>query len=514
MTAPYKDVLVSKLAPDTQTSTASGTTKRRPGRRFKKPTSSRSSRSRSGPYDRPSNSPATTIPQSPTRTLSILEALPVEVIEHIFLYSLELNFPRASPFLSRALSREHIYRALILLAFWDDPPSYPRSKAIDRLMVPLQYDPLSLDERTILQESVFKCKWCTVDRVREQVPVMQTLTINRHWINAGIVTKANQQADFEKFLSRKDDSVRIFFGTGKPMRRLRGFLKEQTGPRFSQLAPHEDEGIQDYELHVMPMVNTEIRCPSLNSLINFPALELRSFPPHLLRGRSNGFSSDDSAFLEMLRITSCNWTSGKTSVMPQTLTLVDRGALHEGVDNAIRHQNFSALVTLLKIDEYTFRYKAGTHGRTFYTIPSGHFVTVTRYGRDDPSLNVAFMNALVRANAESLPHNSPEITQWIIDQVDLAQRNPSRYRSCGNFARWLSHYLIRMPRMLGDIQVNMENPLFVHGQLNPTDYEGSLYKDQVIGSGEGAAEIPGNWFPESSFLRDHYWMKKFGPFPP
>ena len=204
----------------------------------------------------------------------------MEVIEHIFLYSLELNFPRASPFLSRSLSREHIYRALILLAFWDDPPSYPRSKAIDRLLVPLQYEPLSLDERTILQEAVFKCKWCTVDRVREQVPVMQTLTIHRHWINAGIVTKANQQADFEKFLSGKDDSVRVFFGTGKPMRRLRGFLKEQTGPRFSQLAPHaEDEGIQDYELHVMPMVNTEIRCPSLSSLINFPALELRSSRP-------------------------------------------------------------------------------------------------------------------------------------------------------------------------------------------------------------------------------------------
>jgi hypothetical protein len=68
--------------------------------------------------------------------------------------------------------------------------------------------------------------------------------------------------------------------------------------------------------------------------------------------------------------------------------------------------------------------------------------------------------------------------------------------------------------MLKDIQVNMENPLFVHGQLDPTDYEGSLYKDQVIGSGEGAAEIPGNWFTESSFPRDHYWIKKSDSLPP
>ncbi|KAJ6150323.1 hypothetical protein N7471_001522 [Penicillium samsonianum] len=106
--------------------------KRRPGRTFKKPIrssssqSSRSSRSRSGPYDRPSNSPRPRIsrPHTPRR-ISLLEALPVEIIEQIFLHSLNLNFPRASPFLSRALSGEHIYRALILLAFWNDALANP-----------------------------------------------------------------------------------------------------------------------------------------------------------------------------------------------------------------------------------------------------------------------------------------------------------------------------------------------------------------------------------------------------
>ena len=55
-----------------------------------------------------------------TTKLSILESLPVELIEKIFLYSLNVNLPRASVALTSALSSERIYRALILLAFWDD----------------------------------------------------------------------------------------------------------------------------------------------------------------------------------------------------------------------------------------------------------------------------------------------------------------------------------------------------------------------------------------------------------
>ena len=56
-------------------------------------------------------------------SISRLESLPVELLEMIFLYSLNVNLPRASLLLARALSRERIYRLLILLAFWDDSDS-------------------------------------------------------------------------------------------------------------------------------------------------------------------------------------------------------------------------------------------------------------------------------------------------------------------------------------------------------------------------------------------------------
>lgn len=443
--------------------------------------------------------------------LSLLEALPVEIIEHIFLYSLNLNFPRASPFLSRALSGEHIYRALILLAFWDDPPSYPGSKAIDRMMVPLDYVPLSLDERSRLQEAVFKCKWCTVDRVREQVPTMQILTIHRHWINAGIVTNEDQQADFEKILNRKDDSVRVFHGKGAPLDKITRLLQEQHGPSFFELAPNaQNPGPHDYELHVMPMVNTEIRCPDMRSLINFPALNLCKFPSHLLRGRSNGFPPEDVAFLEMLRMTSCNWTSGKSELLPSTLTKVDRKALNEGVQNAIRHQNLNAMLSLLKIDEFIFRCKAENQGRgVFYTIPPEHFLAVTRTGRNNPRLNMAFFEALIRASAESLPRDSSEITRWTVDNMELASQNPSAHNlTNGKFARWLSNFMLRLPQQLEYASNYPTGQLFCGGQLDVMDLEGCRFVDEVL---EPLREPLGNWFMESSFRTEDYWLKKFGP---
>ena len=61
---------------------------------------------------------------TPNPKLSNLESLPVELIEKIFLYSLNTNLPRASPHLAAALSSEQIYRLLILLAFFNNDEVY------------------------------------------------------------------------------------------------------------------------------------------------------------------------------------------------------------------------------------------------------------------------------------------------------------------------------------------------------------------------------------------------------
>lgn len=64
------------------------------------------------------------IEKANNRTLSTIERLPVELLEKIFIYSLNVNFARSSPYLAAAVSNERVYRLLILLAFWDNDERY------------------------------------------------------------------------------------------------------------------------------------------------------------------------------------------------------------------------------------------------------------------------------------------------------------------------------------------------------------------------------------------------------
>jgi len=49
--------------------------------------------------------------------LARLESLPVELLQSVFLYSLNVHLPLASPYLALALSSQHLYTRLVLLAF-------------------------------------------------------------------------------------------------------------------------------------------------------------------------------------------------------------------------------------------------------------------------------------------------------------------------------------------------------------------------------------------------------------
>ncbi|KAJ5340006.1 hypothetical protein N7452_006734 [Penicillium brevicompactum] len=512
------DAPATRLAPQPASSnpTTVPMAKRRPGRTFKNPQRSSSSRSRSGPYNRPSNSPRPSRSHTSTpniRMLSMLEALPAEVIEQIFLHSLNLNLPQASPFLSRVLSREHMYRTLILLAFWDDPPSYPGSDAINKMMVgPLEYVPLSLEERTRLQKKVFKCKWLTRERVLEQVPTMQILTVHRQWINAGVVVDKAQQQKLERFLAREIniDTPTVFKGQGPPMLKLLNYLLSTPfGAEFRRMCPNATKpGPHPYELVIEPMQTTNIRCASMLSDIHFPVLNLREFPEHLLRGRSTGFLPEDVAFMEMLRMTSSNWTDGTRKA---TETIFNRKAVNEGIQNAIRNQNLSALRCLLKIDEYSIRFSPQNVTRDIiYKIPQEHFLAVVRTGRDNPRHNLALFEALLRASAESVPTQSSEMTEWIVENVNLYSKdpNPSHLMNV-RLAHWLLDWQMLLSEHLRDLDNGFASQLFVCGGLNMQDSEGQIFNAKVL---RPEREPWGNWIQESPFQSEKHWiMKKTEP---
>jgi hypothetical protein len=440
----------------------------------------------------------------------MLEALPRELIEQIFLYSLNLNLPRASPALAAALSREHIYKLLIILACWEDPPeTYATYHGIRSLLAPLDYIPLGIPQREKLQEDVFRCRWCTMDRVRDQIPTMVLMTIRRQWINNRIEMEPAEREALEQFMERKDDKTVTFRGKGPPVMMI---PELRANPELLRRA--QTPGPHEYELVVHPMTLIEYRSITLDTTVTWPALSLRIFPPNLLRGGPNGFSPADVEFLEMLRVTSGNTIPPPPSdahLTPRTYTNLDRGALHTGVNKAILTQNFAALETLLKIDELICRYHGLRSEITpFYTFPSDHYLTVVRL-RCDPIQSVRLFRTLLRASAESMPVNNTELTQWMFKLAHLAEQNPTQYGQFSKFLHWLMDFYIAMEEHIEMARQYPPGALFFQGLLDPNEVNGAHYIEAVLGPGE---EPNQKYMDETSFDAKHWWFRRAGPVVP
>ncbi|EXJ69567.1 uncharacterized protein A1O5_07603 [Cladophialophora psammophila CBS 110553] len=109
---------------------------------------------------------------------SALEILPVEIIEQIFFDCLELNLPRASPHLARALSRRSIYSALVLLAYFEVDSS---SHVETRHFLPAAFRVIGRDNQRRLQEDILRTRWCTLDLLQSCMPALTRLTMVRLW---------------------------------------------------------------------------------------------------------------------------------------------------------------------------------------------------------------------------------------------------------------------------------------------------------------------------------------------
>ncbi|KAL2217041.1 hypothetical protein M432DRAFT_620145 [Thermoascus aurantiacus ATCC 26904] len=394
------------------------------------------------------------------RGLSRLECLPVELIEKIFLYSLEVNLPRASPVLAAALSRERIYRVFILLSFWDDSPAESNKSvaAISRIMRPLDYMPLEEEQRRALQSAVLRCRWCTVHRIVAHLPDLMNLTIQKHWFGAGITMDETQRDALNRFLERKHDG-RTFEGT--------------------------NENKNQCTMSIVPLLSVSISRPETDKRQTHRVLSLKTFPARLLRG-DGGFSDDDIASLELLR-TAHGFENSGTDVS------FSRDDLQQGVHVALVENNPRALTTLLKIDEYFTRGRTAIPTRNHaangatdlqYSIPAEYFRTAVRLAGHDPTL----LQILLRANAESLPPDDWEITQWAMD-LDSA------------FGRWLLDFMCQLPQQIEAARSDPRGAgVFYMGRANREVEMGRRYLDEVL----GVAELP-SWMEETSFDVSSQW---------
>lgn len=436
---------------------------------------------------------ASTSTKNKHRKASLLECLPVELIEKIFLYCLDINLPWASPTLAATLSSERIYRVLILLSFWDDSSPRTRSQtqtrsddgqsratraAISRALWPADcYVPLENEERRRLQAAILRCRWCTLDRVRAQLPELMRMTVQKHWFGAGMTMDDAQHGTLMRFLERKEDvRRRTFEGTG-------------TGP----------DG-KTYVLSIDPL-SVSVHCPETSYRKTHRVLSVRAFPDRLLRLRG-GDDDNDIAFLEMLRHAyGCN-DFEETSLDADDEVSFSRDALQQGIHNALVTNNAHALTTLLKIDEYFTRRRIRAHNNNapgassaiidsdmlpYYSLPPSHFRTAVQNAGHDPR----FFQLLLRANAESVPPDDPDITQWAMD----LENHPSDPHHAG-LGRWLLDFMTRLPR---DIDAARTDPrqaaVFYLGSCNRNVPMGRRYLEEVLRVGPAGGELR-SWMGE------------------
>ncbi|KAI9369709.1 hypothetical protein BJX61DRAFT_134081 [Aspergillus egyptiacus] len=104
-----------------------------------------------------------------SRSTSLLEELPAEILQEIFLRCLEINLPRASIYIARALSCPAIYTWLIRLAFtrYEGGDRSGFFEACHFLPPQNVVGHLSEQERMDLRNIILGCRWCTLPLIRK-----------------------------------------------------------------------------------------------------------------------------------------------------------------------------------------------------------------------------------------------------------------------------------------------------------------------------------------------------------
>ncbi|KZZ92352.1 hypothetical protein AAP_03007 [Ascosphaera apis ARSEF 7405] len=149
---------------------------------------------------------ASTSEKPKPRSVSPFELLPSSILQKIFfLANLECNMALCSPLVARRLSSERIYRALTLLAFWDENETWTgesepwleeRYAAITGVEEPIDFAPhLSDGAKRRLQQGIMKLRWFTLERVKAlKIEVMCNLLRNITWFREPVQMATLQMA--------------------------------------------------------------------------------------------------------------------------------------------------------------------------------------------------------------------------------------------------------------------------------------------------------------------------------
>lgn len=207
-------------------------------------------------------------------------------------------------------------------------------------------------------------------------------------------------------------------------------------------------------------------------------MSVLAIPEHLLTGRPK-WTGEKVDFLQML----CSYVDLR-------LVRYEFSAFHEGIKSAVVQENHEALLVLLWQAVRRYR-KVTAHDESPFELPAELFQLVARRGVlslaatsdryssseamiDDTLISRKLFTLLLRAHAESMPQEDPDIIAWA---TDLLKCKESAKNDHADFAQWVldwggqkrsSEYLFdrcRFTPRRGE-QVKVRRPLFRGGSVS------------------------------------------------
>lgn len=455
------------------------------------------------------------------RQLSPLESLPTELLEQIFLTALEPNMAIASPVIAAAVSREPVYHALIMAAFWEPPRrviSLAETLVRDDILSPeicRWFRPLRLELlpsrdrawRSRLQDAVLRCRWFTLDRFMVTFPSLiraaiswtleyttllmellsssTSLDFNRNtwpavkldseeearmaaWIGECFVQRQNLSD--EDFLEK---SHVCFYG------RLFSPVYHKNSSGGCATRRKVEQGLARINLTNSCYFDGSIRL----ELNDDPSFHFLLTPRLLLAMPASRLASPfTSARINFLRAFAPFMTAGPP---PFLGSIDDRLGLHDSIDrentiqaihDSIKMLNPRSLEALLPYDFWAYSLENPTPGQWgdgiitewIYELPAHVFVDVVLYTDGNDAVTIELLRLLISWAPLSVPDESSVITTWAVRRREHED----------GFATWLLNFMLELPSLRCHRSRALPNYISRELKLgeNGWGFEGPLWK--------------------------------------
>ncbi|ERF73810.1 hypothetical protein EPUS_05514 [Endocarpon pusillum Z07020] len=334
----------------------------------------------------------------------------------------------ASPFLCRVLSKESIYRVMILFAFFEDDEQHPVE---EKHFAPAAYRVLGAEERLRLQKGVLNSRWCTLARVGHCLPTLTRLLIVQEW-HRHRERECKQQEDLVSQDGHDQQRPRV------PM--CPPLDDESAGSRFANI----DDSVRviyQFQVNAFPAKGHLYSNISYvdylpNRLVN-PVSWHNSTEP-------NSDNAQPLAFLRLLySVLGSNFLVDAFSLYcgiepairernHDAGCSVDVPSLCRGIETAVRERNHDALDLLLEIC-YSFNdNNTDDQGaRALDQLPVGIIHRATRQGDDSEWILHLLFRYSELDGTITVPKDDKVLTKWALEQSKAGSQ----------FAMWLLEVL-------------------------------------------------------------------------